>query len=255
MFRAEDVLERISFEKIPGQYSIAYDKNSQVVRLFQKGKLRAEYYLDNENDFTFFVELEMIRVLGNKFDTIDSFINDDSPDFFGLTISSLKGLKQNPDKFRLSLEIFDSLIVDLVAKYVNAYDSKAATQIVFLGSGAQPHRQTISSLLKKFTVTSHSPEELEQQLEGTPYEIHYLPRPLEAHSISKRYWDLGDSPNNSSNNNTNITYYTADQVAIFHMCLWTPITLAIVLITFLCSMCSIDAGDTIVSRASHQKLN
>jgi predicted AlkP superfamily pyrophosphatase or phosphodiesterase len=246
LFVQDNLLQRFSQQILPSQFVVEKDFETKTVRIIKNSETTV-FSLENKDDLLFFVELEMIKLLGNKIEKLSSFANDEHTDFYGLGISSLKNFKKQSNKFQTAVEIIDAFIVDLAIKLDRTYQSKFISQLVFLGSDS--HAENIATLESKFSTSDD-----EELFQGTDYEVHYIP---EHHRLWKRSYANYYSPTNQTNNGTNgtVTYYTANQVAIFHMCLWTPIVIAIILIVFICSMYGIDAGDSIVMRASHAKVN
>jgi hypothetical protein len=195
-------------------------------------------------------------------------------------------------QFKVALSVFDAALFHLHSQLQTLYHNQILTEIVFLGEDSlKPLREQILSLLTQLqTSSSSSPSELQfdpaffpslflsrtsnllsllKLSEDSSFEVHQLAGSSKIgqefkHTNAKVYEvqmhrslrdddeddfeDLGGFGNTTNTTGT----ITTEDLVFFQICLWVPITVAIVLFVFLWAFYDITTGkpDSILYRAS-----
>jgi len=125
-----------------------------------KGSSSVVFDLSNEADMVLFLELHTMASLPERLSE-NSSIMDESPDFFSLTVASLKTLAKSYGddslQYKMGVSVVDSAIKQVVENFEKLMPNRLVSQVVLMEDMHEPVAATSRRLLQAATVTAYKP--------------------------------------------------------------------------------------------------
>lgn len=233
--------------------------NNQIV--VTVGSATVIFDLSSPADFALFAELGFVYNFLNSIETdssLSALVGDSVPDFFSFAFASLKGLKEQSDKFAVAMSLVDNAVQQAIARIDTLYNGRAVSAVACLDT------QTVVSDKLKSVVYNSARNSLRSKEDfDTHFPSLYLSNgnsqtcskvksavgtSATVHCFASSYNFVVEENLKASNTTTNDL-----DVAAFWIFIFFPITLLLIVLTGVVGLCNagIEASkDSLLFRAA-----